>query len=468
MYLYAIVQNTGVARLPRTRRSLSRAFISGAVASALALAVCSGVRAQAPANIDVAEVRKQIDVLRAEQARIAELQARTEASIRALEASVGIASPPASGPGPDPVTEANPIARTANAAPPPTAARPPESTLASRLNIAGDMRVRAQADRSNDRAVDRYSAQVRGRLGATYAVSDRVSVGARLVTGDYNDPNSTDVQLSGFDNKFPVSLDLAYTKLDFGKVQFYGGKIPQPFVRTELVWDGDVTPQGLSANYKQPLGGGTIKANGLYFVIDEQAGGPDSTMAGGQLAYESPAFGAWKYDVAAAYYHYSLGSTAGADAGDYRTNLHKPDGTYLSQFHLGDLIVGATYTGFGERWPLRIVSDTVRNFGAATEADIGYGVDVLLGRASKTGDWRVGYGYAVVEADAVFAAFSQDNTSLATNYRQHLLSADYVIAPGTSINATWARYKSYNASDTPGFDSGDWLDRFRLALLVTF
>lgn len=437
--------------------------------TALALAVCSGVRAQTPAAPDVAEVRKQIEALRAEQARIAEWQARTEASIRALEASVGIASPPANGPGPDPVTEANPIARSANAAPMPPVAAAPESALASRLNVAGDMRVRAQADRSNDRAPDRYSAQVRGRVGVTYAVSDVVSVGARLVTGDFNDPNSTDVQLSGFDNKFPISLDLAYTKLDFGSTQVYGGKIPQPFVRTELVWDGDVTPQGISANYKLPLGsGGTVKANALYFVIDEQAAGPDSTMAGGQLVYESPALGAWKFDTAASYYHYSLGSIAGADAGDFRTNLRKPDGSYLSQFHLGDLIVGATYSGLGERWPVRVVADYVHNFGAATPEDTGYGIDVLLGRAGKVGDWRVGYGYSVAETDAVFSAFSQDNTSLATNYRQHLLSADYVVAPGTSVNATWAHYKPDNAIDTPSFDPNDWLDRFRVALLVTF
>jgi len=235
------------------------------------------------------------------------------------------------------------------------------------------------------------------------------------------------------------------------------------------VWDGDITPQGIGMNYKLPLaGGGALKANALYYVIDEQAAGSESTMAGAQLVYESPALGSWKFDTATAYYHYSLGSLAGADAGDYRTNLRKPNGTYLSEFHLGDVIAGATYTGFGERWPLRIVGDYVRNFGAATDADTGYGLDVLLGRASKAGDWRVGYGYAVAETDAVFSAFSQDNTSIATNYRQHLLSADYVFAAGTSINATWAHYKPYSALDAGSFDPGDWLDRFRLALLVTF
>ncbi|MBS0582406.1 MAG: putative porin [Proteobacteria bacterium] len=437
--------------------------------SLLAVAVCGAVYAQAPAKVGDAEVRRQIETLRAEQARIAELQMKTEASIRALEASLGIAPPPAGGPGPDPVKDVNPVARDVASAAPPVPAPAPQSAPPSRLAVAGDLRLRVQRDSSNDHAPDRHSGQVRGRLGITYAVNDIVSVGARMVTGDFNDPNSVDVQLSNFSNKFQTSLDLAYAKLDYGSTQFYGGKIPQPFVRTDLVWDGDVTPQGIGMNYKLPLaGGGAFKANALYYIIDEQAVGSESTMAGAQFVYETPALGAWKFDAAAAYYHYSLGSLAGADAGDFRTNLRKPNGTYLSEFHLGDVIAGATYTGFGERWPLRIVGDYVHNFGAATDADTGYGLDVLLGRASKVGDWRVGYGYAVAETDAVFSAFSHDNTSLATNYRQHMLSADYVLFPSTTLSATWAHYKPDNAYDTPAFDSRDWLDRFRLALLVTF
>jgi len=448
------------------RVSRFRSMPARLAASALAFAVCAAGHAQAPAKANDMEIRKQIEALRAEQARIAELQMKTEASIRALEASLGIA--PASGPGPDPVKDSNPIARDVVSAAPPVPAAA-QTAPQSRLAVAGDLRLRTQRDSSNDHAQDRHSGQVRGRLGITYAVNDVVSVGARMVTGDFNDPNSVDVQLSSFSNKFQTSLDLAYAKLDYGSAQFYGGKIPQPFVRTDLVWDGDVTPQGIGMNYKLPLaGGGAFKANALYYIIDEQAVGSESTMAGAQFVYETPALGAWKFDAAAAYYHYSLGSLAGADAGDFRTNLRKPDGTYLSEFRLGDVIAGATYTGFGERWPLRIVGDYVRNFGAATDADTGYGLDVLLGRASKVGDWRVGYGYAVAETDAVFSAFSHDNTSLATNYRQHMLSADYVLFPSTTLSATWAHYKPDNAYDTPAFDSRDWLDRFRLMMVVAF
>ncbi|MBK6718380.1 MAG: hypothetical protein IPG62_00525 [Sphingomonadales bacterium] len=44
-------------------------------------------------------------------------------------------------------------------------------------------------------------------------------------------------------------------------------------------------------------------------------------------------------------------------------------------------------------------------------------------------DWRFGCGYAETGVDAVLAAFSHDNTDLATNYRQHTLLVDYVVVP---------------------------------------
>ncbi|WP_440224409.1 putative porin [Dokdonella sp. MW10] len=442
---------------PRAQvRFTSHARMLGALVALFA--TCGA--AQAQSTLDTDAIREQIAALRAEQARIAEMQARTEASIRTLEASLGIAAPP---------RDTAALATTTPPAPATVAATAPAAAPASRLKVAGDLRVRGQGDFSDDAAPDRRSGSVRGRLGATYEVSDLVSVGARLVTGDDDDPNSTDVAISNFDDKFKVSLDLAYTRLNFGNLQVYGGKTPLPFTRTELVWDGDVNPQGVSATYKLPLAGGSaFRANGLFFLVDEQAAGPESTMLGAQVGYDTAKLGDWAFDASLAYYHYTLDSLAGADAGDFRTNLRKPDGSYLSDFHLGDLIVGATWTGLGENWPLRVVADYVHNFGAATSADTGYGIDLLVGRTRHVGDWRFGYGFAVAQTDAVLAAFSHDNTAIATNYRQHMLSADVMVTDGTTINASWAHYKPYSAVDAGNRSPGDWLDRFRLALLVTF
>ncbi len=424
--------------------------LPGRAAACLMLATLCMPPAWAQSTDSTEGLRAQIEALRAEQARIAELQRQTDAKLRALEAGLSARVPPSA---------------TASAAP----SAPAAADTKPRLNVTGDMRVRYQGDYSDADLRDRDSSQVRARLGATYLVNDRVTVGARLVTGDPDDPNSTDVQLSSFDDDLQVSLDLAYAQLQLGDLNVYGGKIPQPFARTDLVWDSDVNPQGLGAVYKRPLADGSaLRASGLFFVVDENAVAADSTMLGGQVGYESAVSGNWKYDVAAAYYDYRLGSIAGGDAGDFRSNLLNPDGSYRSDFDLADLLAGVTWSGAGERWPVRATADYVHNSGASTAADTGYGVDFAVGRASRPSDWRLTYGYSVAETDAVLAAFSHDNIGIGTNYRLHALTLDYVPWPKTLISAIWYHYAPYSAVDAGTNDPGDWLDRLRLSFLMSF
>ncbi len=144
----------------------------------------------------------------------------------------------------------------------------------------------------------------------------------RLVTGDPDDPNSTDVQLSNFDDDLQFALDQAYVQVSLRDLKLYGGKVPQPFTRTDLARDSDVNPKGVSAVYKRSLGNGSaLRVNGLYFLVDEDVVAADSRMAGAQLGYDFTASDKLKFDLSLAYYDYTLGSVVGADAGDFRTSL---------------------------------------------------------------------------------------------------------------------------------------------------
>lgn len=426
---------------------------AGAAVALLLAALSPTAFAQTANTNDAAALRAQIEALRAEQARIAEMQRQTEAKIHALEASIG--APGAS----------------AQSAPAASASTPPHVAAdgPSKLTVTGDLRLRYQGDYSDDDARARRSGQVRGRLGATYAVNDRVTIGTRIVTGDADDPNSTDVQMSNWDDDFQVALDLAYAQINFGALNIFGGKLPQPFTRTDLVWDGDVNPQGLSAVYKHKLSDGSaLRANSLFFIVDEDAVAADSTMVGAQLGYDTAQLGDFKFDVSAAYYDYTLGSVVGADSGDFRTNLRRVNGDYLSDFNLGDFIVGATWSGLGSKWPVRFVGDYVKNFGAETSQDTGYGADLGIGRVTQPHDFRVTYGYSVAETDSVLAAFSHDNIGIGTNYELHALTVDYVPMPKTLLTAIWYHYKPENALDAGSNAIGDWLDRVRVAFLVSF
>ena len=120
------------------------------------------------------------------------------------------------------------------------------------------------------------------------------------------------------------------------------------------------------------------------------------------------------------------------------------------------------------QWPLRIVGNYVKNLGADSGTDTGFGVDLSIGRASQPGDWRFTYGYSQTDVDAVLAAFSHDNTSLATNYQLHALTVEYTPMARTTIAGIWYHYSPLDAAFSGALEPSDWLDRIRLYFLVSF
>ena len=437
------------AARPESGRLRQTLFIATLLGSALP----SVAHAQDSAGV-IAELRQEIAALRAEQAksnqRIGELEAA-----RAQTAAIV----------PAPAQTAQPAAPQLAAVP---SSHPAAAATPSRLTLSGDLRVRYESNFGDNDAPDRNRAVVRARLRTAFAVNKWLTVGGQLATGDPNDPNTTDITLSGFDNKLQASLDQAFIRAKFGHLQIDVGRIAQPFTRTELVWDGDVSPEGISAAYTAPLGGGaTLKATGMYFVIDENSAGPDSQMIGGQIGLDYAPNGQFKLELAAAYYDYTLKSLAGGDAGDFRSNLFA-GGRYLSDFNLLDVIAAVNWNGLGAKWPVRIVGDYVHNFGAINSEDSGFGIDLIVGRTARPHDWRFTYGYAQAETDAVLAAFSHDNTNIATNYLQHTFAVDYTVTPNLIFNATLYHYRPKNPLYAGSNQARDWLNRMRLNALVTF
>lgn len=400
----------------------------------------------------------RLDVL---ERRLAEQQARIEqleALVARQSAQLGQPAPAASA--------AQPPQLAAVPAPvaPPTPAAQPAAFRIPGLDVSGDLRVRQEWNTGTAR--DRSRSVLRARLRASYAVSDRIAIGAQLATGDPDDPNSTDVTLGNFLDDFAISLDQAWIRYAAGGLTVQAGKFPQIFQRTDMVWDGDVSPQGLGAGYALDLGNGAkLDARALYFVIDEVSTARDSDMLGGQIAAAVPLAPDLKLSLAGSYYHYRLGSVAGADAGDFRGNLLS-GGRYLSDFHLVEGLGSLTYAGLSARWPLAFTADYVRNLGAAVPGDTGFNLEFVAGRTTQRGDWRIAYNYSEVGVDAVFAAFSHDNLDLSTNYRLHGIGIGYVPATNLLLDLAWYHYRPLDARYTAA--PLTWLDRVRLNFMVSF
>lgn len=336
------------------------------------------------------------------------------------------------------------------------------------LDISGDLRLREEFNFSDRDMRDRARTVLRVRLRASYAISSTFTAGGQIATGDPDDPNSTDVTLGGFNDDFQVSVDQAWLRYARGGLKLYGGKFPQIFARTDMVWDGDVAPQGVGGTYSLLLGrDANLDARAMHFIIDEAVAGPDSSMTGSQLTLTAPLAPHWSLILAGAYYDYRLRAVAGADSGDFRDNL-VDGGRYLSDFNLGEVMLTLSYSGFGESWPLSLVVDRVHNFGAAVDADDGFNVEFVAGRSAAPGDWRFAYNYSEVGVDAVFAAFSHDNLAIATNYRLHGFGIGYVLAPNVVLDANLYHYRPLSARFAGTNAPNDWLNRVRFNLFLQF
>ena len=93
-------------------------------------------------------------------------------------------------------------------------------------------------------------------------------------------------------------------------------------------------------------------------------------------------------------------------------------------------------------------------------------LDLFVGKASKPKDLRFRYGYSETKTDAVLAAFSNDNTTIATNYKQHTVTIDYVAVENTTLNLTWYLHRKNQLLSSS--DSDDMVSRVRLNAVVTF
>jgi Putative porin len=354
-----------------------------------------------------------------------------------------------------------------------------QTDLLSDIKFSGDSRFRYE-NTSNDQPNSivfegRNRAVVRFRGGFTKKFSDLFHFGLRVTTGSSDDPNTADVTLGSFVNDLEISLDRLYLNMSNNNFSLSGGKFANPFKATDLVWDGDVNPQGVTASYTYKGSKKIIpKISGIFFTIDEhpETDIPDSDMLGGQIQVSTFPSEDLRFSLSGSYYDYDITALnkGAADAGDTRSNYLIFDSTgtaiaYLSDFDLVNVIGVLEYRGFGERFPVVIIGDYVKNIGAAVDEDQGFAVDLFVGRTSKKNDMRFRYGYSQTETDAILTAFSNDNTTIPSNYKQHTITFDYFLLDKMVLNLTWYIYKLNLVTIQ---ETNEFISRLRLNVSVKF
>ncbi len=338
-----------------------------------------------------------------------------------------------------------------------------------KLLVSGDFFTRFEGNYNSPNKIDRERAVMRARLRGDYQVSDAIKLGAMLETGDPDDPNSGYLTVDEFADDLQISLSQAFIEYSTDLATFRAGKIPMPFKKTDLVWDGDVYPTGLSLQSDLlESEAQKLSFSSLLFLIDENATGEDSSMIGGQLSYEAKLASNYAFGLNAAYYDYEIESMEGANSGDTRDNLLDVDGQYLSDFDILDVLASFKWIGPNENWPINLNANIVQNFGSAVDDDTAYGVDLSVGKTSAPKDMKFGYGYGQAEVDAVFSAFSNDNFRYGTNYEAHKLSFAYQLDKMMQLSASVYHYRRLNELYLKTGEDTDWQDRVRFNFIINF
>jgi hypothetical protein len=117
------------------------------------------------------------------------------------------------------------------------------------LSFSGDFRLREDAfyGGPSDRSLDQNLQNYRLRFNVDAQLSDDLSGGFTLASGNINDPTSTNQTLTGFYARKPIALDRAfiqYRSSYFKPLSLVAGKFSYPWYNTELTWDKDLNPEG--------------------------------------------------------------------------------------------------------------------------------------------------------------------------------------------------------------------------------
>ena len=332
----------------------------------------------------------------------------------------------------------------------------------SQVIISGDLRYRHELVDEEKKEM-RNRERIRARINLTTRVADNVKLGFQIVSGN-DDPVSTNQTLSdGFSTK-PLMLDLAFFEwqpqtLDGFTV--HGGKIKLPFLspgKTELLWDGDLRPEGVAVTYSMTRGAMKLFVNSSYLWCEERKEDSDAILLGGQTGMT--------YSTSAAVFLFGLGyfdyqnmrhSPTFFDAGNSSGNSVDVNGDYMFDFNEFETFSEIVFPGVNNS---SVFVDYVVNMARDVDDDRGWLAGFLIGKCKKPGTAAFRYSYRHLEKDALVGAFADsDFIGGGTNGKGHEINVEYQINQKTKGGISYF----INKTD---IDNGN--DYHRLQLDVSF
>jgi Putative porin len=352
---------------------------------------------------------------------------------------------------------------------------------------------------------DRERMRYRLRFGFEAALGDGWTAAARLATGSLSDPVSTNQTLGAYGNRSTVGVDQAYIRWSGDSssggqsLSATGGRIANPWLASDMVWDPDLVFEGVAANYR--LNFGSERSNvfltaGAFPLQEIELSTKDKWLFGGQAGFDWRTSGSHRYRFGVAYYDYQnisgrknspdssiLDYTAptfiqkGNTLFDIRNSSDGKGNLYAlaAEYRLVDVLASAEWA-LGSRYRVSLLGDYVKNVGY-DEADVlartgsvvparnkGYDVELGFGTQdlNSSGAWKVAVAYRYLQRDAVLDAFTDSDFHIGgTDAKGYVIQFDYAANP-----RVWARLRYLSANEIDGPPLG--IDVWQLDLNTRF
>ncbi len=334
--------------------------------------------------------------------------------------------------------------------------------------------------------------RIRMRLGIDATITNNFKAGLRLATGNPDDPVSTNQTLGQYGQGYGISIDQAYLKYDYFNLDGYpsmtlwGGRIPNPWFSTDLVYDEDLNFEGLASQFRFGLDGGDDlfeqdeRMRSLFltlgvFPLQQSSRYTDKWIVGGQFGTDLKFEDQSRFKIALAYYDYknvqAVPNTLGSRENDWSAPEWIQKGNTVarisndvgetaattrlvglaSDFNILNLTGQYDYAGFA---PIHVIvtADYAKNLGfdkqevsnlngsEIDEQTTAYRAKFTLGWpiVSKFGDWQAFLGWRYIERDAVLDAFTDSDFHLGgTDAKGWVVGGKYGLTENTWLRARW-------------------------------
>ncbi|MFC1467395.1 putative porin [Verrucomicrobiota bacterium] len=308
-----------------------------------------------------------------------------------------------------------------------TQAEVKDMSWTSDVKVKADLRYRYEHVQTDD-SLSKDRQRIRARIGLSGKVNDEVKAGFRIATGAGANSGNDTLDDNWADKS--IYLDLAY--MTYSPEQVDGldvtiGKMKKPwYVATDLIWDGDVNPEGVAANYETAAGDVELFTTAGYMILDDQDESTDWEMFAGQVGGETKLSDNTKLTLAGSVFSYQNSDEVGVDL----------DGNPLSEDYT--VLQGTAALGVSEMLPVpvKFYVDAVTNVDADEEEN-GYYAGVKFGDANKA-DWEVKVDYRELEANAAPDLFvDSDFAGGGTDVKGFRVKSKYNLSKNFQVGATY-------------------------------